>query len=93
MQVFFAVLVSVAVGFVVQARAQSVDAVSMTCADLMSLDKQTRGDMLGGADGQTSGASGMDAQQIEALETELQGYCTEYPQASASLALAKITSE
>ena len=93
MQVFFIALVSAAVAFVVPARAQSVDAVSMTCADLMSLDKQARNDMLGGADGQTSGASGMDAQQIEALETELQGYCTEYPQASASLALTKITSE
>ena len=93
MRVLCAAVASAAVALVVPARAQTADTMSMTCADLMSLDKQARGDMLSGADSQMSGPSGIEAQQIEVLEAELRDYCTEYPQASASLALAKITSE
>lgn len=82
-----------AVVFAVPACAQTIDTASMTCADLIRLDKQARNSMLGGTEGASSGVSGMEAQQIEALETELHDYCAEYPQASASLALAKVTSE
>ncbi len=92
MKVFLAAVACSAAAFLLPVRAQTADTASMTCADLTKLDKQARDDLLG-AENQMSGASGMEAQDLEVLETELHDYCAAYPEASASLAVGKITSE